>query len=193
MPTLLEKPPVDRASLVPPADLLHHRHRWACWRGLLFALLAGLTATLAAFWTFHFVWQTPQNGNIAAFLWAGGLLLTILAAGAGWRFAPTSLLDTARRMDRDLTAKNRLEATAALHGSTSLLAQAQREETAKYLSRQAEGVRPVRLLPWLVGAVLLLIIAHLVTLGLWLIPALLQHLAAPVPPPPKPPTPGHTF
>ncbi len=54
----------------------------------------------------------------------------------GWRFAPSSLLDTAQQMDRHLTAKNRLEATATLHGSTSLLAQAQREETAAYLSRQ---------------------------------------------------------
>jgi len=187
MPTLLEKPPVDRASLVPPSDLLRQRHRWERWRGLLFALLAGLTATLIALWIFPLVWQTPESGKIAAFIWAGGLLLTSLAAVAGWRFAPTSLLDTAQRMDRDLTAKNRLEAAAALHGSTSLLAQAQRAETADYLRRQADGVPRGRVLPWLVTAVLLLIIAHLVTLAIWLIPLLMQPPAVHVPPPKPPP------
>src|ERR1019366_3973023 len=142
MPTLLEKPPLSSAPLVPPSDLLRQRHRWERWRGLLFTLLAGLGATLVALWVFHLYWQTPGNGKIVAAIWAGGSFLTILAALVGWRFAPSSLLDTAQQMDRHLTAKNRLETTAALHGSTSLLAQAPRDETAAYLSRQAGGVRP---------------------------------------------------
>ncbi len=190
MPTLLEKLPLAPAPEVPLSDLLRQRHRWEYWRGILFTLLAGLGATFLALWAFHFYGQTPGNGKIVAAIWAGGILLTILATLVGWRFAPSSLLDTAQQLDRDLTAKNRLEATAALHGSTSFLAQAQREETAAYLSRQPPvAVRPVRTLPWLVGAVLLLILAHLVTVGLWVIPMLIQHPAAPITPPPKPPTP----
>ena len=186
MPTILEKTPLSPAPLVLPSDLLQRRHRWERWRGLLFTLLAGLSATFLALWVFHLCWQKPDNGKIIVAIWAGGLLLTIVAAVVAWRFTPSSLLDTAQEMDRHLTAKNRLEASAALHGSTSLLAQAQREETSDYLSRQPMGVRPVRALPWLAGAVLFLIIAHLVTLGLWVIPMLMQDAAALVTTPPNP-------
>ena len=151
MPILLEKPSPAPAPLVLPSDLLHRRYHWERWRGLLFTLSVGLTATLIALWVFHLYWQMPGNGKIVASIWAAGFLLTLLAAMVGWRFAPSSLLETAQQMDRRLTAKNRLEASATLHGSTSLLAQAQREETAAYLSRQERGVRPVRALPWLAG------------------------------------------
>jgi hypothetical protein len=186
MSTLLEKPPVNPIPFVPPSDLLHRRHRWERWRGVLFILLIGLTMTLLAVGGFHFYGQTPGNWKIVAGIWAGGFLLTMLVSIVGWQFAPASLLDTAQQMDRNLTAKNRLEAAAALHGSISPLAQAQREETSAYLSRHKKGVRPVRALPWLVAGVLLLVLAHLVTLAVWGIPLLQQsqHPQAPAPPPP---------
>jgi hypothetical protein len=187
MPTLLEKRPDNSARPLAASDLLRLRHRWERWRGVLFIILIGLAATFAALGVFHFHWQTPQNGKIAAGIWTGGVLLTILAALVGWYFAPSSVLDTAQQMDRALTAKNRLEATAALHGSTSFLAQAQREETTAYLSRRTTGIRPDRALPWLLAGVLLLVTAHLATLTLWLIPILQQHPQPhplPVAPPP---------
>ncbi len=187
MPTFLKNQPRVPASLVPPSDLLHHRHRWERWRVGLFTLLIGLTATLIALGVFHLWGQTPGHGKIVAAIWAGGFGLTILAALVGWRFAPDSLLDTAQQMDRNLMTKNRLEATAALHGSTSLLAHAQREETAAYLGREGGGGRPERALSWLAGAVLLLLAFHLVTLGLWVIPMFMQHASASVPPHAPPP------
>ena len=87
-------------------------------------------------------------------------------------------------MDRNLTAKNRLEAMAALHGSASPLAQAQREETADYL-RQEPRARPVRALPWLIGGVIALALVHFRPAGR-LDRSCLADIrpAAPVPPPP---------
>jgi hypothetical protein len=187
MPTLLENPPQNPPPSVPLADLLRRRHRWERWRGFLFTLLAGLATTFLALGAFHFYGQTSENGKIAAGIWAGGLSLTILAGIVSWRFSPSSLLETARQMDHHLTAKNRLEATAALHDSNSLLAQAQREETTAYLNLQAHGIRPARALPWLVAAVVALLLAHLVTLTMWLLPMLHAHPMARAAPPPLPP------
>ncbi len=183
MPTLLEKPTQIAAAPLMPADVLRLRYRWERWRGVLLMLLAGLAVTLTALWTIHLRMHTPRAWEVVAGIWVAGLFLTILAAAAGWHFAPSSLLDTAQHMDRDLTTKNRLEATATLHESNSPLARAQREETALFLSREPRGIRPPRALPWLVGGILLLAAAHLVTLGLWVIP-FGAHAPAPVPPPP---------
>jgi len=185
MPTLFEKPPQIPVHSLQPSEVLRQRHRWARWRGVLFTALIGLAVTFAALWAIHPSWHSPENWKVIAGIWAGGFFLTILAALVGWSCAPASLLDTAQQMDRDLTTKNRLEAAAALHGLSSPLARAQREETAAFLSREAGGVGPVRALPWLAAGVLVLILAHLVTLALWGIPALLHSATpAPVPPPP---------
>ena len=73
---------------------------------------------------------------------SSGLLLTGIAGFVSWKFAPDSIVTTAQHMDDRLLAKNRLEAAATLHGSTTPLAEAQREETAAYLRRAAPNVRP---------------------------------------------------
>jgi len=184
MPTLLEKPAPPTAPLQ-PSELLRHRHRWECWRGVLSVLLIGLATTFIAVVVARHAWHAQGDWKIVAGIWAGGLCLTALAALVGWRFAPASLLDTAQHMDENLAAKNRLEAAATLHGSTSPLAQAQREETVAYLKREAPGVRPVRVLPWLVGGVLILAATQLVTLAIWMTPVLMRPPAPSAPPPPK--------
>ncbi|MCE0521991.1 MAG: hypothetical protein LV480_03675 [Methylacidiphilales bacterium] len=182
MPTLLEKPSSASPSAHHPVQVLHSRHRWERWRGVVTALLVGMAATLAALVALHPSWHTPADWKILAAVWTGGFLLTLIAAAVAWRFAPASLADTAQLMDRNLAAKNRLEATAALRDSAAPLAKAQREETAAYLKDEPR-VRPVRILPWLVAGLVALLIAHLSMLTLWVIPALLQ-AAAPLPPPP---------
>jgi hypothetical protein len=177
MPTLLEKP-----STPLPTQVLHSRHSWERWRGVLFAVLIGLVAILAGLLVLHPSWHVPDDAETLAAVWIGGLLLTAISAAVAWRFAPHSLTDTAQVIDRNIAAKNRLEAMAALHKSTSPLANAQRDETADYL-RQQPQVRPVRALPWLIGGVIALAFIHFVLLGVWTVPALLQP-SAPVPPPP---------
>ena len=188
MPTLLENPPRHPAPSVPLTDLLHRRHRWERWRGVLFTSLVGLTVTFLALATVHFYGPTSASATIAVEVWVEGFLLTVLASLISWRFAPSSLLDTAQQMDRDLTSKNRLEATATLHQSTSPLAKAQREETSAYLNRQAKGARRADPLPWVFGIVVVLLLAQLTTLTVWVLPKLMPHPhpAAPVPPPPPP-------
>jgi len=184
MPTLLEKPTPAASAVNHAVEVLHSRHRWERSRGVLVALIVGLAATLITLAVVHPSWHAPTHWKIVAAVWIGGGLLTGIAATIAWRFAPASLADTAQGMDRNLAAKNRLEAAAALHNSSSPLAHAQREETAAYL-RQEPRVRPVRVLPWLIGGLLSLIFAHLATFLLWVLPALFQP-AAPVPlPPPK--------
>jgi len=181
MPTLLEKTTeVSPANL--PVRVLHSRHRWERWRGILFTFLVGLTATLAVLWTIHPSWHPPEGGKVIALIWIGGVGLTALVAGIWWWFAPASLSDTAQGMDRHLASKNRFEAAALLHGSDSPLALAQREETAAYL-KEVPYVRPVRGLAWLTGVVTALLIAHLLTFSVWVVPMLLR------PAPPKPPPP----
>jgi hypothetical protein len=183
MPTFLDKPSRVPASSALPSEVLSSHYRWEHWRGVLFTLVIGLAATIAALWIIHPSSQTPGNWNILAGIWSGGLLLTALASILGWRFAPSSLIHTAQELDRQLVAKNRLEASAAWHDSDSPLARAQREETAAYLRSGTGGAqaRPVRALPWLVAGVLALIIAHLSTLVLWEFPWLL-HPAGPISP-----------
>ena len=181
MTTLLEKSPPRPL----PTEVLRLRHRWRSWRGVLVGLAAGFAATLLALWLIHPSEQMPANWRLLSGIWAGGILLTILGAIIAARFAPSSLLDTAQQMDRALTAKNRLETSAALHGSNSPLAEAQREETAAYLARATRDVKPDRAFRLLLGGVFLLVIAHLLTLGIWTIPALHHAQTPSAPPPPK--------
>lgn len=185
MPTLLEKP-TPSATPLQPSELLHHRHRWERWRAVIFILLIGLTVTFVSVLLVRHAWHASGDWKIVAGVWVGGFLVTALGALFGWRSAPSSLLDTAQHLDQHLVAKNRLEAAATLHGSTSPLAHAQREETAAYLSRAAPGVHPVRLLPWLVGGILVLVAANLITLTVWVVPVLMRPPAPAPPPPPKP-------
>jgi hypothetical protein len=180
MPTLFEKP-AHVSSPALPARVLRSRHRWERWRGVLLTLLAGLAATLAVLGIVHLAWATWESWKIAAVVWGGGLLLTVAAAFVAWRFAPASLTDTAQLMDRNLAAKNRLEAAAAWHDSTSSLAVAQREETTAYLKDEPRA-RPVRALPWLAAAVAVMAMVHLVILAAWLLPSP-SHSAASTPPP----------
>ncbi len=184
MPILLEKPTDKSKTRFAPAIVLRARHRWERWRGVLFACLIGLAVTLGAVVAFRFVEHAPMHRGILGLIWSGGVLLTLLAAAIAWRFAPASLAVTAQIMDRRLSAKNRLEAAAALHGSPTLLARAQREETAAYLGDDPR-LRPVRILPWLVVAVLIAVLSHLLVLAVWTRPAP-PPSAAPAPPPPAP-------
>ena len=183
MSTLIEKS-AEPASKIAPAHVLHSRHRWERWRGVSLALLIGLTLTLIAVLIVHF--KVPTAGLVfKSLLWTGGLVVTGIAAALAWRWAPDSLVETARLMDQKHATKNRLEAAAALHQSSTPLARAQREETAAYLETESR-VRPVRILPWLLGGVALLIALHLLTLASLLDQPSLPK-AAPTPPPTQAP------
>jgi hypothetical protein len=170
-----------------PAQLpvvLHSRHQWLRWRGMLLAGIIGMAATLVALWTARSLWPSPLPG--LAELWVGGLAITLLAVGVASRFSPRSLLATARLLDGRFAAKGRLEAAAVLKDSTSPLAVAQREETEAYLARETHA-RAVRVLPWLRGMLIALVLAHLLTLLLWIVPtfSLSTKPAVAAKPPPK--------
>jgi hypothetical protein len=151
--------------------VLQTRHQWVRWRGVLIVAILGLAATLAALWLVPASWHTSQHLPWLAELWGGGIFVTLVAVFIAWRSAPNSLLVTAQRLDGQFAAKGRLEAVALLKDSTSPLAKAQREETILYLTREAQA-RPVRGLRWLTSGLVVLVLAHLLTLLVWFMPTL---------------------
>ena len=190
MPTLLENPVKSPAP--PPPALLRSKHRWLHWRGALIAANIGATLTLVAVLVLgtHWLAARPQ---LLGEIWGGGLALTVLVSVIALRFAPASLADTARKLDQHYSAKNRLEAVALLEESKSPLAMAQREETALHLKRETRA-RPSAIFPWLIGLLLALVLAHLITAIVWYVPLLLHPAAAtPPPPPPVKQTPKGSF
>src|SRR5271165_4871590 len=168
----------------PASALIRSRYQWERWRGVQFALIAGATATLVFVWRYHPTWKAPEHWKVLAVAWAGGLVLTALTAALMRRFAPSSLLATARRLDRHYGAMNRFEAAAALQDSASPLARAQRDETAAFLGRAFPAIRPARALPWLSAGVAAVLVAHLSLLAIWAIAPLFHRIfQAPKTPP----------
>jgi hypothetical protein len=184
MSTILEpaRPPSTSPSRAPL--VLRTRHQWLRWRGPLIVGIVGLSATLLVmFLAPRFLHPLPAL--LALEIWAAGIALTALLAGAAWWLAPASLVETAQHLDTRFAAKNRLEAAVALVNSESPLAQAHRQEIEQYLEQKRDA-RPVRILPWLAAAVGALLIAHLLLLAVDVIPALIhppQPKAAGTPPP----------
>jgi hypothetical protein len=183
MSTLLVPP---SPPIAPPARaplVLRTRHQWLRWRGLLIVGIIGLSATLLALWLVpRFIQPLPVA--LALKIWAGGVGITALLAAIAWAFGPRSIVTTAQHLDARFAAKNRLEAAVALGDSTSPLAQAHRQEIELYLERKSDA-RPVRILPWLAGAAIALLLAHLLLVAVWVLPALI-HPAKPkaaLPPP----------
>lgn len=185
MPTSPEKTSEPSPSVPLTARVLLSRHRWERWRGVLLVLFVGLIATLIGLIACHPSLQVPAHVKTVALIWAAGCTITSLAMIAAWRFAPASLADTAQGIDRDLSAKNRLETMAEWRDSDAPLAVAQREETDGYL-RQMPAVRPVRALPWLVAGVIALSLVHFALFTAWVAPVLFRPVAPAPPPKPKP-------
>lgn len=177
VPPMSAPPRTPRTSAADlPAAVLRSRYRWERWRGVLSALLAGLSATLAVLWALHPAWRPPEHWRKLALVWTVGGLLTAFVAALLRRLAPSSLAATARGLDRGMDARNRLETAALLLDDPSPLARAQRDETAAYLSRGSTAKQPVRALPWLVAGVVVLLLLHVVTLAVWVVPPLLHRI-----------------
>jgi hypothetical protein len=173
MATLLKKSTGNATTpCVQLPIVLHSRHQWLRWRGMLTAGIIGLAATLIALWLAPGSWHVRPHVLWLGELWIGGLVVTAIAVVIAARAAPSSLLVTARKLDGRFAGKGRLEAAALLKDSTSPLAMAQREETVLYLARETQA-RAVRALPWLKAGLIALILAHLLTLILWLGPSLI--------------------
>ena len=182
MPTLLEKRAAFPAP--PPPALLRSNHRWLHWRGALLAANIGAVLTLILVVVLGTHWLAARPLLLGE-IWSGGVALTVLASLIALRFAPATLVETARKLDERYAAKNRLEAVALLEGSESPLALAQREETALHLKREPHA-RPEAVFPWLIGLLIALLVANLITGIAWYMP-LLHHTpnASAVPPPAK--------
>ena len=183
MSTLTEKPAEKQASVATPPVILQSRHRWLRWRGLLIVGTAGLATTLLAVAFMPASWHTPAHAAWLGALWGGGIIVTAIAGALAYRFAPDSLVVTARLLDQRFDAKNRLEAIATAQDSSSPLWRAQHDETSLFLNREPKAKR-IRALPWLLGGFLVLLAAHLAFLAIWLVPML---TFVPKPKPPAPP------
>lgn len=183
MPTLLEKSVPSSAS--PPPVILRSRHRWLRWRGALLVAIIGCAFTLGVVLLLGAKWHADHAFVVGA-IWCGALAATALVSALSLRLAPATVADTARVLDQRYAAKNRLEAVAFLETSQSPLARAQRDETALHLQREPHP-HPKTLLPWLVGLLGALLLAHLLTGIVWYLP-MLRHAtppAAATPPPAK--------
>lgn len=149
-----------------PDRLLRRHYRWMRVAWPLTILAAGLSSTLLMGWWRHPSWTRVEKWDGLAVWWASGVAFAFIAAMGVWLWRRRSLLHSAQSLDARLAAKNRLETTVALQHDAGALARAQREETAGFLHQAP--VRPPRTpLPALATLVVLLTLAHLVTLLSW--------------------------
>ena len=180
-------------TTLPLTDRLLRQHeRWTRLAWPLAIVAAGLAATLGINWRRHPFLARVEHWGTLPLWWAAGVALTFLAAGVVSLQRRRAGLGSARRLDRRLDAKNRLETAAILRGDAGAIARAQREEAADFLMRQS--VAPPRRGPLLVLGALaaLLLLAHLATLLTWTRPWISLAAAHPVPkPPPATPPPAH--
>lgn len=171
-----------------PEEFLHRHHRWLRTVWPLGILTIGLAATLAFGLWRHPVWARVETWDrLDAWFLGGGVLLTLLAAAAGWLWQRRELLDSAQSLDDRLDARNRLETTASLRDDPGALARAQREETAAFLERSPVRPRSRDLRP-LAALLGLLAVAYLGTFLSWTRPwAHPVEVAAAARPRPTPP------
>ncbi len=170
---------------IPFTDRLLRQHdKWTRLAWPLLIVSVGLAATLGLDWRRHPTLARVEQWGSLGHWWAAGVALTFLAAGGVWFLRRRARLLGARRLDRRLDAKNRLETVAFLRGDAGAMARAQREEVAGFLARQR--MAPTHRTPLVALGVLatLLMLAHLIALLSWTRPwTLLASAAKPVPKP----------
>jgi len=166
-------------SLAPEALLKRH-YRWMRAGMALCVASAGLLLTLAAIWIAHPSLEPWKNWGSLAVGWLAGLALSAFAATALWLLRRWSLRETAQRVDARLQSMNRLETAAQFSQVNDPIARAQRAETAAFLSRTPVH-RRLRRFPWLVLALLLLLLGHATTWLAWTRPWVHPAVAAATP------------
>jgi hypothetical protein len=149
---------------MPSKTLLKENHRWDNYAWPLFIVALGLGATLAEAWRRHFsVAKVEAWGDLPVW-WAGGVLFTGGAALLVWFLCRKQMLASARKLDAQLAARNRIETAIALQADSSPIARAQREETAEFLQPLLPKRRPLWIL--IVAAVVVFVV-HVATLLTW--------------------------
>jgi hypothetical protein len=148
----------------PSKTLLKENHRWDNYAWPLFIVALGLGATLAEAWRRHFSLAKVEAWGDLPVWWAGGVLFTGGAALLVWFLCRKQMLASARKLDAQLAARNRIETAIALQADSSPIARAQREETADFLQLLLPKRRPLWIL--IVAAVVVFVV-HVATLLTW--------------------------
>jgi hypothetical protein len=147
---------------------LQKRHRRSLWLPVLLVACAGaICAALALvlLTTPGNLWK-PEPFKLQA--WLGVLVVSFLGVALAFWLRRRSLARTASDWDREIHGKNRLEAAAQLAGDETPLAQAQREESGKYLAT-AGGLRRTWVVPALAAMVALICLAQLLLVSVWVV------------------------
>ncbi len=147
---------------------------------------AGFAATLVIDWRLHPSWTRVEKWESLAKWWLAGMAATLLAATGTWIFRRKSLLHSARKLDKRLAAKSRIETATALREETGALARAQREETAAFLDAAPIRSRGIPLFA-LIALVVLLALLHFAALVSWTRPWIRPQKAIAAQPSPPPP------
>ncbi len=146
--------------------LVRAQHRAARSVPPLSFVAGGLAVTLALLWLAHPTFAPVQHWQNLGAVWLAGVVLTSLGAVVFWQLRKRSLLRSAAEMDAALATHNRLETATALHTAQNPMAQAQREETEKFLQSAKLSPRRRGLTALMVFSTLLAL-AHLATLVCW--------------------------
>lgn len=169
-------PPKPTDSL-PPTLVREYQQRRVRVPVLLTASV-GLAISLSVIYWLHPTLSRMPNWHRVSGPWLLALAATALACGIVWRWRRVPKAEVARELDRQWSAKNRLEAATELGESNSPLTAAQHAEAAAFLTRTPKPRFRWDLL--LMGVATILLIAHLGTATVWI-------EQAPKPPPEAPP------
>jgi hypothetical protein len=168
-------------SPVITVQLWHQRRQWR---------LAGIIATAGLLASLGVTWFLLNPGKAAppragfSKYWIAGVAASLLLAMLVRIFQKREPEKTARELDAKWSSKNRLETASALSTSASPIAEAQRQETEKYLGNQpAAAHRPFPILPILFALAVLL---HAFTFVYWAVEKRPRPVAAKEPEKAKP-------
>jgi hypothetical protein len=168
-------------SPVITVQLWHQRRQWR---------LAGIIATAGLLASLGVTWFLLNPGKAAppragfSKYWIAGVAASLLLALLVRIFQKREPEKTARELDAKWSSKNRLETASALSTSASPIAEAQRQETEKYLGNQpAAAHRPF---PILLILFVLAVLLHAFTFVYWTVEKRPRPVAAKVPEKSKP-------
>ncbi|MEO7297533.1 MAG: hypothetical protein ABI042_03030 [Verrucomicrobiota bacterium] len=132
----------------------------------LTAVVVILSVTLLVIWMLHPSFAPVEKWRWLRASWIAGISLAFVTSLTIAKLRRRTLLNSAAKLDEKLDASARLETATALQHEENPLARAQRNETEKFLQQTPLPSRR-RMLPTLGALVVLLTLAHAVTLICW--------------------------
>ena len=148
-------------------QIVRGQKRWVQSLWPLVIATTGLAATLALGWHWHPSLSRVEKWGSLPQWWAAGVVVTLGISLLVWNARRKSLALAAALLDEEFQTKNRLEAATVLRSENHPLARAQRAEAGQFVSSIQRKWHYAPVLTTLRTLVILLVIAHCVTLLSW--------------------------